>query len=105
VPLVANASVASGAAEGLAGEGRGPDRLVVGPAGELAGVLPAADAGEEVDAPMSAKVICADVEDGSLVDGGVGVEVAEPGGDVGLMVVEVHRARLSRAQDVHKDAH
>jgi hypothetical protein len=98
VPLVCGAASFAGDREGLTGTGAGPDGPVVRPPGEPKSVGPGAEAGEGVELGSAHKVICAEVTDGTSIDGsrgdvpGVG-EVAEPRRGVGLdLVVErAHR--------------
>jgi hypothetical protein len=56
VSLVGMATLLSCARKRLTGTGAGPDGVIVGPAGKAKGVVPAGDAGEEVDALVSGKV-------------------------------------------------
>jgi hypothetical protein len=95
VPGVVEALAFAGGAERLAGARRRPDRLIDGPAGELEGVGPAADAGEEVALGEAGDFACSQVGDRSLIDFAIGDqaflgEPAEPfRGAWVVVVVEV----------------
>jgi hypothetical protein len=77
----------AGLAEGLAGAGAGPNRLICWPPGELEGKLPATDSGEEM-AALSKDVGGREVEDRSLIDRRLWPEVAEPLCRVRVVFVE-----------------
>jgi hypothetical protein len=72
VAFVCGAAALAGDGEGLAGAAPGPDGPVVGPAGESEGVGPGAEAGEGVELGSAHKVICAEVTDGTSIDGSRG---------------------------------
>ncbi|WP_251044286.1 MULTISPECIES: hypothetical protein [unclassified Lysobacter] len=55
-------------AEGLAREAARPDRFLVGPAGEPAGVGKAADPGEEVALAVAAQIVCGNRSDVAVID-------------------------------------
>ena len=55
-------------AEGLAGEAARPDRFVVGPTGEPAGVGKAADPGEEVALPVATEIVSGNRSDIAVID-------------------------------------
>lgn len=81
--------------ERLTRERARPDLFVVGPAGKLEGVLPAADPGEEVHAGVSTQIVGSEFSDVSRVDMSSGVEGAEPAGGEGVMLVEEHACTLT----------
>lgn len=72
VPLVENTASAACAAERLAGAGAGPDGAVCGPAGEIEGVVPSADAGEQVDSGRFAERFRVERADVGFVDDAIG---------------------------------
>jgi hypothetical protein len=68
VPIVLDPSTLPGTAEWLAGARASPDRPILWPSGETQGVLPAADAGEEVASGVPSQVVGQDVFNGPLVN-------------------------------------
>jgi hypothetical protein len=97
VTLVCVSFPLSGGGKWLAGTGAGPDRSVVGPACELKGVVPAADAREQVNPGKSANVIWFDIGNAPRVylarrDEPVRNQFSEPGcgGWIVFVVVGAH---------------
>jgi hypothetical protein len=68
VPVVVGAAAFTGNAEGLAGQTGSPYRALTGPAGEVEGVGPPADAGEEVGRVVPDEVRGGDVMDAPVID-------------------------------------
>ena len=68
MPLVRMAVTLTRCREWLTWATPGPDFTIIGPSGEIEGVIPHADAGEEVTAVISAQVSGSDVDDASLID-------------------------------------
>lgn len=66
VSLVGMAELLSCARKRLTGKARGPARAV--PSGEVEGVFPSGDPGEEMHSLVAAELVGANVEDGSVTD-------------------------------------
>ena len=88
VALVGDSASLTGDGEWLTGAATGPDLSLSGPVGELEGVLPASDPGEEV-ASVVGYVGGDDIDDAPVVHEGVRVEIPQPARGVRLVLVEV----------------
>ena len=96
VPLVSKPSAFACRAERLARTGTGPNRSIVGDAGQSQGMRPDADAGEEVALREAAQVGGMNVLDAAFIDDAIGDvsggdEVAEPSCCIGVYLVVVGR--------------
>ena len=88
MPLVCFALPLARDRERLAGTASSPNRAVCWPSCEFERVLPSPDACEEPNVSIFGDVLGAEVFDALLIDGGSRVEIPQPLGCMGIVLVE-----------------